>query len=68
MDFKLHHKAGVPNREEPAQTQTHGLEERIEPRNNPHVCGQFMKIKPRICKEERTVLSRNSDRKTGHQH
>ena len=52
------------NSEGLAQTQAQGLEERIEsPGIKPHVCGQFMKIKPGTCKEERTVLSRNSDRK-----
>ena len=55
--------------EELAGTQTHGLQERIEsPGMNPHVRGQFMKIKPGTCEEERTVFSRNSDRKTGHLH
>ena len=55
------------NSEELAQTQAQGLEEKIEsPGIKPNVCGQFMKIKPRTCEEERTVLSRNSDRKTGH--
>ena len=53
--------------EELAGTQTHGLQERIEsPGMNPHVCGQFMKIKPGTREEERTVFLRNSDRKTGH--
>ena len=32
---------------------------------NPHVRGQFMKIKPRTMREERTVLSRNGAKKTG---
>ena len=55
------------NSEELAQTQAQGLEERIEsPGMNPHVCGQFMKNKPETSEEERTVFSRNSDRKTGH--
>ena len=53
--------------EELAGTQTHGLQERIEsPGMNPHVRGQFMKIKPGTTEEERTVFLRNSDRKTGH--
>ena len=57
------------NSEELAQTQAQGLEEKIEsPGIKPNVCGQFMKIKPRTCKDERTILSRNSDRKTGHLH
>ena len=55
--------------EELAGTQTHGLQERIQsPGVNPHARGQFMKIKPGTCEEERTVFSRNSDRKTGHLH
>ena len=53
--------------EELAGTPTHGLQERIEsPGINPHVRGQFMKIKPGTSEEERTVFLRNSDRKTGH--
>ena len=53
--------------EELAGTQTHGLQERIEsPGINPHVRGQFMKIKPGTSEEERTVFLRNSERKTGH--
>ena len=55
--------------EELAGTQTRGLQERIEsPGTNTHVCGQFMEIKPGTREEERTVFSRNSDRKTGHLH
>lgn len=50
--------------EELAGTQTHGLQERIEsPETNPPVHGQFLKIKPGTSEEERTVFSRNSDRK-----
>ena len=53
--------------EELAGTQTHGIQERIEsPGMNPHVPGQFMKIKPGTSEEERTVFLRNTDRKTGH--
>ena len=53
--------------EELAGTQTHRLQERIESaRMNPHVRGQFMKIKPGTSEEERIVFLRNSDRKTGH--
>ena len=55
--------------EDLARTQTRGLQEGIEsPGVNPHVRGQFMKIKPGTSEEERTVFSRNSDRKTGHLH
>lgn len=51
--------------EELAGTQTHGLQERIEgPETNPHVHGQFLKVKPGPSEEERTVFSRNSDRET----
>ena len=50
--------------EEPAGTQTQGLQERIEsPGMKPHVHGQFMKIRPGRSEEERTVFPRNSDRK-----
>ena len=55
--------------EDLARTQTRGLEEGIEsPGVKPHVCGQFMNIKPGTSEEERTVFSRNRDRKTGHLH
>ena len=55
--------------EDLARTQTRGLEEGIEsPGVNPHVHGQFMNIKAGTSEEERTVFSRNSDRKTGHLH
>ena len=55
--------------EDLARTQTRGLKEGIEsPGVNPHVRGQFMNIKPGTSEEERTVFSRNRDRKTGHLH
>ena len=50
-----------------SEEQTHGLQERREsPGMNPHRRGQFMKIKPGMSHEERTVFLRNTDRKTGH--
>ena len=52
------------HREELAGTQTRGLQERIEsPGTNPHVHGQFLKIRAGTSEEERTVFPRNSDRK-----
>ena len=55
--------------EDLARTQTRGLEEGVEsPGVNPHVSGQFMSIKVGTSEEERTVFSRNRDRKTGHLH
>ena len=55
--------------EDLARTQTRGLEEGTElPGVNPHVRGQFMNIKAGTSEEERTVFSRNRDRKTGHLH
>ena len=55
--------------EDLARTQTRGLKEGIEsPGVNPHVCGQFMNIKPGTSEEERTDFSRSSVRKTGHVH
>ena len=68
-DFTTSRPCSNHHSEELAGTQTHGLQERIEsPGMNPHVCGQFMKNKPETSEEERTVFSRNSDRKTGHLH
>ena len=64
-DFKLHHKLVVTTTVR--NWQEHRHMERIEsPGMNPHVRGQFMKIKPGTSEEERTVFLRNSDRKTGH--
>ena len=55
--------------EDLARTQTRGLEEGIEsPGVKPHVRSQFMNIKAGTSEEERTVFSRNRDRKTGHLH
>ena len=55
--------------EELAQTQTCGLEEGIDSAGvKPDIRGQFMNIKLGMSEEERTVFSRNSERKTGHLH